>query len=160
MLLMQRAGLKGLPGDRRRRPEHDTPTAADLVDRKFATAAPGKLWATGVTEHPTREGKVYCAVVLGLHRTGPGPGPGSPDGHDRRLLRQRSDRIVRGRMQTELLNRRRWRTRLESADAIFEYLEIFHNRQRRHSALGMFTPIEFELRAAPRSPGLQQSDSA
>lgn len=55
----------------------------------------------------------------------------------------------RGRMQTELLNRRRWRTRLELADTIFEYLEIFHNRQRRHSALGALTPIEFELRATP-----------
>ncbi len=30
------------------------------------------------------------------------------------------------------------------ANAIFEYLEIFHNRQRRHSALGMLTPIEYE----------------
>jgi transposase InsO family protein len=50
----------------------------------------------------------------------------------------------RGRMQTELLNRRKWRSRIELADAIFEYLEIFHNRQRRHSALGMLTPIEYE----------------
>jgi transposase InsO family protein len=41
------------------------------------------------------------------------------------------------RMQTELLDRRRWATRLELANAIFEYLEIFHNRQRRHSALGV-----------------------
>ncbi len=49
-----------------------------------------------------------------------------------------------GRMQTELLNRKRWKTRLELANAIFEYLEIFHNRQRRHSALGWLTPIEFE----------------
>ena len=40
------------------------------------------------------------------------------------------------RMQTELLDRRRWTTRIELANAIFEYLEIFHNRQRRHSALG------------------------
>ncbi|WP_455709552.1 hypothetical protein [Microbispora rosea] len=40
-------------------------------------------------------------------------------------------------MQTELLNRRRWNTRIELANAIFECLEIFHNRQRRHSALGM-----------------------
>jgi transposase InsO family protein len=52
-----------------------------------------------------------------------------------------------GRMQTELLNRRKWRTRIELANAIFEYLEIFHNRQRRHSALNMLTPIEYELRA-------------
>ena len=48
------------------------------------------------------------------------------------------------RMQVELLNRRRWRTRLELATAIFEYLEIFHNRQRRHSSIGMHTPIEYE----------------
>ena len=33
---------------------------------------------------------------------------------------------------------------------MFEYLEIFHNRQRRHSALGMLTPIEYErLRTEP-----------
>ncbi len=50
-----------------------------------------------------------------------------------------------GRTQTELLNRQRWRTRLELANVIFEYLEIFHNRQRRHSALGMLSPIEYEL---------------
>ncbi|MGW8531395.1 MULTISPECIES: IS3 family transposase [Nocardiopsidaceae] len=50
------------------------------------------------------------------------------------------------RMQVELLDRRRWRTRLELANAIFEYLEIFHNRQRRHSAIGWLTPIEFEKR--------------
>ena len=51
-----------------------------------------------------------------------------------------------GRMQTELLNRRKWHTRIELANAIFEYLEIFHNRQRRHSALGMLTPVEYALR--------------
>lgn len=38
------------------------------------------------------------------------------------------------RMQSELLNQQRWRTRLELANAILEYLEIFHKRQRRHSA--------------------------
>jgi putative transposase len=48
------------------------------------------------------------------------------------------------RLQVELLDRRRWKTRVELANAIFEYLEIFHNRQRRHSSLGMLTPIEFE----------------
>jgi putative transposase len=45
----------------------------------------------------------------------------------------------------ELLNRRKWRTRVELANAMFEYLEIFHNRQRRHSSLGMRTPIEYEM---------------
>jgi putative transposase len=49
------------------------------------------------------------------------------------------------RMQVELLDRQRWRTRLELANAIFEYLEIFHNRKRRHSALRMRSPVEFEM---------------
>src|SRR5512132_1561271 len=48
------------------------------------------------------------------------------------------------RMQTELLDRRRWTTRIELANAIFEYLEIFHNRQRRHSAMACRTPVEYE----------------
>ena len=49
------------------------------------------------------------------------------------------------RMQVELLNRRRRRTRIELANALFEYLEIFHNRQRRHSSLDMRTPVEYEI---------------
>lgn len=57
----------------------------------------------------------------------------------------------RGRMQTELPGRQRRRTRPELANAIFEYLEILHNRQRRHSAPGMPTPIEYE----PRAPNLK-----
>ncbi|MBQ9055508.1 IS3 family transposase [Rhodococcus sp. (in: high G+C Gram-positive bacteria)] len=47
-------------------------------------------------------------------------------------------------MQTELLNRKRWKARVELANAKFEYLAIFHNCQRRHSVLGMLSPIEFE----------------
>ena len=35
-LLMRRAGIKGLPGSRRPRPKHRTPTAGDLVHRQFA----------------------------------------------------------------------------------------------------------------------------
>jgi putative transposase len=54
------------------------------------------------------------------------------------------------RRQVELLDRRRWKTRVELAIAIFDYIEIFYNRQRRHSALGMLTPVEFEN--APPSP--------
>ncbi len=48
----------------------------------------------------------------------------------------------RGRMQTELLNRKRWNTRVELASAMVEYVEVFHNRKRRHSSIGMLTPIE------------------
>src|SRR5215467_1214572 len=43
------------------------------------------------------------------------------------------------RLQTELLNRKKWKTRVEPSTALFDYLEIFHNRTRRHSALGMLS---------------------
>jgi putative transposase len=48
-------------------------------------------------------------------------------------------------MQIELLNRRYWRTRVELANAMFEYIEIFYNRRRRHSQLGYRAPIEYEV---------------
>jgi putative transposase len=64
-LLMRRAGLQGVTGrtkfGRGLRPE---PTAGDLVKRQFARAGTDQLWVTDITEHPTREGKLYCAVVL------------------------------------------------------------------------------------------------
>jgi putative transposase len=63
-MLMRRAGLQGLPAGKRWRARPDTPTVADLVDRNFAVVEPDALWVTDITEHPTREGKLYCSVVL------------------------------------------------------------------------------------------------
>lgn len=63
-MLMARAAIKGLPGARRPRPRHETPTAVDLVERMFTRQALNRLWVNDITEHRTYEGKVYCAVVL------------------------------------------------------------------------------------------------
>lgn len=49
-----------------------------------------------------------------------------------------------GRMQVELVNRKTWTTRIELASAIHDYIELFHNPRRRHSALGMFSPSDYE----------------
>ena len=197
-LVMGRLGLAGLPGRPKYRKIPNTPTASDLVNRDFARTEPNRLWLTDITEHPTREGKVYCAVVL--------------DAFSRRVVgwsidssqtanlvvnalgmateNRQAERVVIhsdhgtqytswaftrraldsglvqsmgsigdcydngqmesfwARMQVELLNRKRWNTRLELANAIFDYLEIFHNRQRRHSSLGMLSPIKYERRHA------------
>jgi putative transposase len=59
---------------------------------------------------------------------------------------------ISARAQVELLNRQRWRTRVELANALFEYLEVFHNRQRRHSSLAMRTPVEYEILHHTRQP--------
>lgn len=201
--LMRRAKIRGLPGSRRPRRKHQTPAAGDLVHRQFARPVPDQLWVTDITEHPTREGKIYCAVVLdacsrrvvgwsidssqtaslvtsaldmAIRNRAAGPGVVIHSDHGVQFTswaftdRARASGLLPsmgsigdcydnamiesfwGRVQTELLNRQRWRTRLELANALFEYLEIFHNRRRRHSSLGMLTPIEYELRASIAEP--------
>jgi putative transposase len=47
-------------------------------------------------------------------------------------------------MQNELLDRKRWTTRIELSNAMFDYIEVFYNRRRRHSQLGCVSPIEYE----------------
>jgi transposase InsO family protein len=63
-MLMRRAGIAGRNGARSWRGVPGLATAEDLVDRVFRRERPNQLWLTDITEHPTREGKVYCAVVL------------------------------------------------------------------------------------------------
>jgi putative transposase len=47
-------------------------------------------------------------------------------------------------LKRELVNRRTWPSRLELQSAVFEYIEAFYNRQRRHSTLGMLSPATYE----------------
>lgn len=197
-LVMQRAGLQGLMG-RRKRPRIERPDmiAVDLVDRRFNRTARDQLWVTDITEHSTREGRLYCCVVLdvfsrrvvgwsidssptaalvtnalGMAISSRDPNPGTLIHSDQGTQftswaftqRAKSSGLVPSmgsigdcydnamiesfwsRMQIELLDRQRWRTRVELANAIFEHIEVFHNRRRRHSSLQMLTPIEFEQR--------------
>jgi len=53
-----------------------------------------------------------------------------------------------GTLKRELVYHRRYATRDEAKQDIFEYIEVFYNRQRRHSTLGYDSPAEFETRAA------------
>jgi putative transposase len=49
-----------------------------------------------------------------------------------------------GTLKAELLAGRTFATRLEARLAIFEYIEVFYNRVRLHSALGYLSPVDFE----------------
>ncbi len=196
-LLMHRAGIQGISGRPKFRRVPGVITAADRVEWQFHRDNPDELWVTDLTEHPTREGKLYCAVVLDawsrrvigwsidsspntalvtnalgmaidqrrptdstvIHSdqgtqftswaftrravdSGLLPSMGSVgDCFDNAVME-----AFWSRMQVELLDRKRWSTRVELANAMFEYIEIFHNRKRRHSSLGMLTPVEFEAR--------------
>jgi transposase InsO family protein len=48
------------------------------------------------------------------------------------------------RLKNELTHHRHYRTRQEARRDIFEYIEVFYNRQRVHSALGYRSPLDFE----------------
>ena len=61
--LMRLASLKGVMSPSKARYRHQSPGIADLVDRHFVSQRPNELWMTD-TPHPTREGKIYCTVVL------------------------------------------------------------------------------------------------
>jgi putative transposase len=49
-----------------------------------------------------------------------------------------------GTLKTELVHGERYRSRLEARLSIFEYVEVFYNRRRRHSALGYRSPEQYE----------------
>ena len=47
-------------------------------------------------------------------------------------------------MKTEMVYHEDFKTRDQAKLGIFEYIEVWYNRKRRHSTLGYLTPREFE----------------
>ena len=50
-------------------------------------------------------------------------------------------------LKRELMGENIFETREVARQAVFEFIEVFYNRQRRHSTLGYLTPHEFERQA-------------
>src|SRR5699024_3850394 len=53
-------------------------------------------------------------------------------------------------LKTELYDRKKWSTRDEARKAVARWIEIVYNRRRRHSSVGMISPVDFEARIADR----------
>ena len=51
-------------------------------------------------------------------------------------------------LKVELIHRERYRTRQAARGAIFEYIETYYNRKRKHSAIGYKIPMLFEQKSA------------
>jgi transposase InsO family protein len=47
-------------------------------------------------------------------------------------------------LKWELLDRCRWPTKADVRTAVFEYIEVWYNRMRRHSTLGYLSPLQYE----------------
>jgi putative transposase len=63
--IMGEQGLHGLPHPPRRSPNLlRVNTPEDLVKRRFTATRTNELWCTDITEHPARDGKVYCCAIL------------------------------------------------------------------------------------------------
>ena len=54
-------------------------------------------------------------------------------------------------LKTEFYDRRKWRTRDEAGKAVARWIEIVYNRRRRHSAIGMVSPVDFEAQLADQN---------
>ncbi|MCU7862641.1 MAG: IS3 family transposase [Candidatus Thiodiazotropha sp. (ex Lucinoma borealis)] len=51
-----------------------------------------------------------------------------------------------GTLKTELVDHEDYRSKEEAKKSLFEYIEIFYNRRRRHSYLGYISPVDYEAR--------------
>jgi transposase InsO family protein len=48
-------------------------------------------------------------------------------------------------LKTELIHHETYQTRSAAKQAVFEYIEVFYNRERMHSANGYVSPVDYEL---------------
>jgi putative transposase len=55
-------------------------------------------------------------------------------------------------LECELLDRHAWPTRAGLRTAVFDFIEIFYNRQRRHSTLDYASPATYEQQHASAAP--------
>ena len=94
--------------------------------------------------HHSDRGSQYTSFAMGrrLREAGITASMGSVgDAYDNALAES-----FFGTLECELLERTRFTTRETARLALFEWLETWYNRRRRHSSLAMLAPIEFERR--------------
>lgn len=135
----------------------------DLYSRKVVGWAMGdKNNATLVQDALTmaiwRRGKVGCVIVHSDQGSTYASGSYQQLLKDHSLLCSMSrkgeclDNAVAesffGTLKSELVAHEDYRTRDEAKKSLFEYIEIFYNRRRRHSYLGYLSPTEYEARYA------------
>ncbi len=49
-------------------------------------------------------------------------------------------------LECELIDRTHWETHARAKIDVFDFIEVFYNRRRRHSGLGQISPEKFEQR--------------
>jgi putative transposase len=119
---------------------------AELVTAALDMALARRQPRGGLVHH-SDHGIQYASLAFGrrLREAGIAPSMGSRgDAYDNALAES-----FFASLERELVDRSRWRTTEDARLAVFDYIEVFYNRQRRHSALGYLSPAEFERRYRP-----------
>ncbi len=120
---------------------------ADLVYDALGMAVTRRKPDAELIHHSDR-GSQYRALAFGklLEDSGLLPSMGSRgDAYDNAAMES-----FMASIKTELINRRRFKTKDEARTAIFSYIEAFYNPRRRHSALGQMSPADYERMLADR----------
>jgi putative transposase len=126
--LMREAGIQGLYRRRRRGCTIRNPAeepAEDLVNRQFTAQGPDRLWLTDITEHRTKEGKLYCAAVM--------------DAYSRRIIGWSIDSHMRTALVIDALGMATLRRKTQSGNTILHsdhgsQFTAWAFRQRRRAA--------------------------
>jgi putative transposase len=121
---------------------------AELVTAALDAAIIRRRPAGGLVHH-SDHGSQYTSLAFGrrLRESGVAASMGSVgDCFDNALAES-----FFATLETELIDRSDWTTPAEAKAAVFDYIEVFYNRIRRHSSLGNLSPEQFEerYRSAP-----------
>jgi putative transposase len=114
---------------------------AELVIDAFHMAVAARRPAPGLVHH-SDQGAQYTSLTFGraVRQVGIAASMGSVgDCFDNAVAES-----FFATLQTELLDRYWWSTRRQLATAVFDYIETFYNRRRRHSTLGYHSPADYE----------------
>jgi putative transposase len=106
--------------------------------------------------HHSDKGSQYTSIAFGerCEQMGVKPSTGSTgDAYDNAMAES-----FFATLESELLDRRVFKTKAEARMALFRYIESWYNLRRRHGAIDYLSPVEFERRHANDSALPQQSD--
>ena len=115
----------------------------ELVTAALDTAVARRRPGAGLVHH-SDHGTQYTSLAFGrrLREAGIAASMGSVgDCYDNAMAES-----FFASLEVELIDRSDWATLAEARAAVFEYIEVFYNRIRRHSGIGQRSPEEFEER--------------
>jgi putative transposase len=122
---------------------------AELVDEALAVAVARRRPEAGLVHHSDR-GSQYTSLIFTrrCRSVGIEVSMGAKGScFDNAVLES-----FHATIKKDLIHRRSWPTKAQAGIAVFDYIEAFYNRRRRHSTLGMLSPVEFET-GTLRTPG-------